>query len=220
MREKVKILMIDDHPSILEGYQLLIEKSGLDYDIHFWKAKSCDQAWEILKTNERPFHIVLLDICMPPSSKYSFINGEELGIKIRERYTSKIIVLTSLSDEKRISNILHNVKPDGLIIKTDVTKHTLSKSISAVLSGNSYLSEKMLKVQSNLTNSGKDCLDVYDIKILSLLSKGEKTKNLPNYLPFSLSSIERRKKKIKLYFGLETNSNYELLDRAKSHGFI
>jgi len=51
------------------------------------------------------------------------------------------------------------------------------------------------------------------------LSKGVKTKNLVQYINLSLSAIEKRKKNIKLQFGIEGDSEILLLE-AKKRGFI
>ena len=53
-----------------------------------------------------------------------------------------------------------------------------------------------------------------------LIAEGFKTKDLPKYIPLSLSAIEKRKASIKKQLILESGSNKELLDSAKSLGLI
>lgn len=213
--------MIDDHPPILEGYQLLIEKNNWRYLFEFYKAYSCDQSLQILNASAKNhFDIILLDINLPSSEKHFLVNGKELGLKIRQEFKSKIIVLTSLNDAERITNILVSLKPEGFIIKSEITGDVLLNSIDSILAGKSYLSDKVIKIKSSSNISANNCLDKYDLKILYYISRGEKMKNMPTHLPLSLSSIERRKRKIKLYFGIEDASDLDLLEEAKNKGFI
>lgn len=221
LKKKVRILMVDDHPPILEGYQSLIGNRNVSCDFEFFKAYSSDQSIQAIISNKKyPFHVVFLEINLPPSEKYGFINGEELGLKIRKISDSRIIVLTSLNDSERILSILNNLRPEGFITKTEITRDVLLAAIDSVLSGRMYLSDKILKVKSSMNFVENNCLDRFDLKIIYFLSKGEKMKNMPAHLPLSMSSIERRKRKIKIYFGVEDASDLELLALAKKKGFI
>jgi hypothetical protein len=53
-----------------------------------------------------------------------------------------------------------------------------------------------------------------------LIAQGIKTINLPNFIPLSLSSIEKRKANIKKQLILNSGSDKELIDIAKKLGFI
>jgi len=63
-------------------------------------------------------------------------------------------------------------------------------------------------------------LDSNDRKILYLLSKGYKTKDLPREIPLSLAAIEKRKKIMKEAFQVEVKSDLALVNRAKDIGFL
>ena len=52
------------------------------------------------------------------------------------------------------------------------------------------------------------------------LSRGIKMKMLPGILPFSLATIEKRKRQMKLNFGIEDGDDRSLLDKAHEYGFI
>jgi len=62
--------------------------------------------------------------------------------------------------------------------------------------------------------------DDNDSKILQLIAQGIKTINLPDFIPLSLSSIEKRKANIKKQLILNSGSDKELIDIAKKLGFI
>lgn len=212
--------MVDDHPIILKGYELSLNEFSDNYIFEFYKAQNSVEAVNLIEQNEPDFfHIVFLDIRLPVNNDYALINGEDLGIKIRKTTNSKIIVLSSIGDTQRIYSILNNLEPDGYIIKTETTPEILLDAIDAVLNDRNYFSSKIKKLK-NVQNSENPTLDVYDIKILYFLSVGEKMKNLPDFVHLSIASIERRKKKIKAYFGNKEASDRQLIEAAKEKGFI
>ena len=90
MVEKIKILMIDDHPMIIEGYQntlLYTKKDHQELEIDI--ANNCDEAIHLMDKsikNERPYNVLFVDISLPPSSDGSMSSGEDLA-----EYARKIL---------------------------------------------------------------------------------------------------------------------------------
>ena len=68
--------------------------------------------------------------------------------------------------------------------------------------------------------SQKKILDHLNRKIITLLAQGIKTKNLPNYLNISISTIEKRKANIRYYFNLEKGSDEDIIREAKRLGLV
>lgn len=87
------------------------------------------------------------------------------------------------------------------------------------LNDQTYYSEQTNRLIAH--NTGDDLfLDSSDIKILYHLSKGALMKNLPKYVPLAMATIERRKKRLKMLFGITDGTDRELLDIARANGFI
>jgi hypothetical protein len=63
-------------------------------------------------------------------------------------------------------------------------------------------------------------LDVFDKQILFHLSKGVKTKDLPTYIPLSLSAIEKRKLNIREILEVPGGTDVDLIREAKNKGVI
>ena len=110
MSQKIRILMIDDHPMIIEGYQntLLFTKKEsqiLEIDI----ANNCDEAVAFMDKSvekENPYHVLFVDISLPPSKDGSMTSGEDLaGYARKVLPKSKIIILTMFNESFRIHNI-------------------------------------------------------------------------------------------------------------------
>ena len=62
--------------------------------------------------------------------------------------------------------------------------------------------------------------DEHDSKIVQLIAEGLKTKDLVNYIPLSLSTIEKRKANLKRQLIFEGGSDAELIERVKKMGLL
>lgn len=217
--------MVDDHPVVLDGYELLIRRHGPNHNFNLERALSCRQALsQLRKRSKNYFDIVILDIRLPISKDNPDVGGHELGLKIRAMFQTKIIVVTSISNPTRLRNINSTIKPDGFLTKSEVNDQVLFESIVTVLNGNFFYGHKIKTINTmNSPAKGEQNinLDIHDLKILGLIAQGEKMKNMPKYLPLSMSSVERRKSKIKDFFGLTgKSSDRELLSEAKRLGYL
>ena len=70
MTTQLNILMVDDHPIILEGYQNVLmatKKPEYEYLIH--TANTCDSANQLLQksVNSHPYDVCFFDISLPVS---------------------------------------------------------------------------------------------------------------------------------------------------------
>ena len=63
-------------------------------------------------------------------------------------------------------------------------------------------------------------VDDINRKILHLLSQGIKTRSLNEYIPLSMSAIEKRKKQLKLLFSVSDGKDESLLKEAREKGFL
>ena len=118
MQETIKILMIDDHPMIIEGYQNTLqftkkEDQLLQIDI----ANNCDEAVAFMDKsvkNNNPYNVLFVDISLPPSKDGKMNSGEDLAIYARHMLPkSRIIILTMFDESYRIHNIIQTIEPEG-----------------------------------------------------------------------------------------------------------
>lgn len=212
--------MIDDHPTIIEGYKKILSNKK-DLKLQILSAKDCDQAirqFNRAKTNEG-FDVFFIDIQIPASSDGSLISGEDLALKAKENFpNAKIIILTMIDNVDRLQNIINTVPHDSILIKSDTTAKVLRFAFETVLKGEKYYSKTVKNLKNRIIQNDY-ILDENDMKILHHLSKGVKTKNLTQYIDLSLSAIEKRKKHIKLIFDV-VGDDEKLLLEAKIRGFI
>ena len=221
--QNFKILMIDDHPMIIEGYQntiLSIKTNKQEFDIDI--ASTCDMAIEFMKKSlkNKPYDILFVDIKIPPSSDGMITSGEDLAKYARKILpNAKIIILTMYNEAYRIHNILKTINPEGFLIKSDLTSKELANAFLSILENPPYYSSTVNSFLRK-TMTSDVFVDEKNRKILHLLSQGIKTKNISDHVGLSLSSIEKRKKQSKLLFSVGDGQDETLLKKAREKGFL
>lgn len=221
MKQSKRILIVDDFPMTVQGYTISIENGEFDYSVEIEGAHSCDEVLHKMLLHKNNFYdMVLLDINLPASKDHFAVSGEDLGFRLRTNFPyTKIVVHTGISDMQRISNIFKTFNPEGFLIKSDIEPDILLEAVSTVMAGESYYSKRTnsLMGQSGFNNMHIDSLNR---KILYYMARGEKMRELPKYIPLSMATIERRKKNLKLLFGIPEGNTKALLDIAREKGFI
>lgn len=219
MKDRVSILMIDDHEPILEGYKTIL-KSKTTFKMKIAFAKDCDQAiHRIVKSKiSNPYDVIFLDIQLPQSADGKYTSGEDLAFFIKEELPkTKIIVLTMFNEAYRLLNIISNIPCNAILVKSDVVGKTIVNALEKVLLGGEYFSKTVKIVKSQIIEYNEK-LDENDRRILYFLNKGLSTKELPKHIELSLSAIEKRKRSMKQMLNVSNNS--QLLEEAKKRGLL
>jgi len=116
MNQIINILMVDDHPIIIEGYQnTLMATKRNDQTLTIDTANDCDTANILMRkaVREKPYDVLFFDISLPASSDGLLSSGEDLAKLARQLMpNSKIIILTMFSESYRIHNI---IRPSALM---------------------------------------------------------------------------------------------------------
>lgn len=226
MKQIFKVLIIEDHPIIIDVYKRVlkqISESNKVYGFEIDSTNNCDSALEKIEietaTQTGGFDLIFLDIRLPESNDSVIKCGEDLGVKIRNDYDVKIIVSTSYRDAYRVSSIFKSVNPDGFLVKNDLTNQILTEAIKTVVSEPPFYSKTIMKILRK--QSANDfVVDHIDRKILYELSNGTKMNELPKILPLSIAALERRKRILKDVFDVGGKGDRDLLILAQEKGFI
>lgn len=222
MTKKVKILMVDDHPSMIEGYKIILSYNDLGYEIETTSAFNCKDAYDVIvnPSKKNYFDIVFLDYSLPPYEEKNINNGEDLALLIKKQSPiTKIVILTSHIETLILYNIIKRVSPNGLLVKSDFTADELLKAFEAIINEEIYNSATVKSSLKELL-SKDNYLDDFNRQMIALLSQGIKTKNLPQHMNLSMSSIEKRKVQIKLYLNIEKGTDEDIIREAKKRGLI
>ncbi|MCL6218816.1 response regulator [Zunongwangia pacifica] len=216
----IKILLIDDHPLILEGYQNVLSRLEIP-EINFIVETSdnCEQAWQKIVSDN--YDVVFLDINFPVSNNSKFISGEDLGAEIKKEFGNniKLVILTVIEDPLRVQNILRNVNPDGFLVKGETNSEELITCLKKIISKPPFYGATISKIlQSGVMNP--QVIDEIDRQILHQLSLGTKTKDIPQHVHLSLRAVEDRKRRLKDIMNVQQGGNKALLEKARKSGYI
>jgi DNA-binding NarL/FixJ family response regulator len=220
----IRVLAVDDHKMTMLGYKFILEGTvfngfnvTLDIENSFATGKAKILAASKAKED---YDILLLDIQLIAEKGEIPYTGEDLGIFARKiSPESKIVFMSSFSDNFRINSILKTVNPEGYMVKTEINEDTLKDMVEVVLTTPPYYSTKALvAIRNKISND--IFLDDTDKKILYYLSIGYKTKDMVPHVSLSISAIENRKRHLKDVFGVGKENDHALLHTAKEKGFI
>ena len=217
---KVTVLIIDDHPPIIEGYKSILSYNPYGYNLEIQTAFSCESAYQLISTTETPFDVVMIDYTMPPFPERNIHCGADLVPIIRQYLPeTKIMMLTSHSESLLLLKVLKEGNPEGLLVKSDILADDFLVAFDAIVRGENFYSSTVISLKKELKESDK-VLDSYNRQIIMLLSQGIQTKNLPDYLNLSKSAIDKRKVIIKEFFDIEKGTDEDILREARKQGYI
>jgi len=222
MVKKINILIVDDHPFIIEAYKNTIAGyHPSQFEFHITQANDCKSAYEIITDpNMLPYDVAFFDISMPAYKEKNILSGEDLAKLMKNILPAcKIILLTMHTESLKITNIIKTINPNGLIIKNDLTFDELLTAFDKILKGENYYSQTVVKFVSQHA-TGNNQIDEVDQIILYHLSRGIKTKNIPLYTSLSLSTVEKRKVYMKTIFKIKDGNDEDLIDEARKRGLI
>jgi len=220
----IRILAVDDHEMTTMGYKFILEDTEFDdFKVFVDTAKTFDAAVEKIENSVNSFHydILLLDIQLSQAVEGPAKTGEDIGIFARKVIPkTKIVFMSSFSDNYRINSILKTVDPEGYMVKTEIDQKSLQAMVLTVLNNPPYYTQKALAAIRKKMANDDIVLDEKDKKILHFLSIGTKTKDMVNHVSLSLPSIENRKRHLKSVFGVEKQNDQALITESRNRGFI
>ena len=218
----MNILLIDDHPMTVEGFMnaLLMENFIEDKPI-FTKAHSCKEGYDILVKalhSQMHFDLVVVDQGLPAYLEKGIGSGSDLALLVKKNMPyCKVAIITAHTEVIIIYDIAKKVRPDGLVIKNDITPDNLQFIVSEILKGNQYHSP-MVKSCINEIWKKELMVEDYNRQILLYLSKGFKIKELEPIIFLTTSAIQKRVIRMKKAF--EVTDDNGLVKEAIKQGFI
>ena len=221
MKTNYKTLIVEDHVLTAHGIKRVLTKitetTGTTFKFHF--ASKCSQAITILKS-EPLIDLVFLDIKLPKEPEIGMFSGKDLGVKIRKLYpNAQIIVLTAYNQPIIIIRIIDEIAPEGLLVKGDTKVEELVSGIERALRNPPYYSSTVMEIITNRVSSSLK-LDKLDIQLLTELNKGHTLKIIGELISISQSAVSKRKRKLKLRFGVPDGNDRDLIKKALLLGVI
>lgn len=184
--DKINILIVDDHPVVIEGVKTLLKDVAL---VHV--AGSCNDAASARKfLQENDVDILLLDINLPDT------NGMDLCLELKKKNKDlKIIALSNYSERSMINKMIEN-GASGYLLKNAGSKE-LEDAIITVLDDKHYFSSEVTKkLLEPAGNSILPKLTRREKEILKLIAEGEPSSTIAEKLFISLLTVETHRRNI------------------------
>lgn len=220
----LNILIVDDHPMTVDSYVNLLSYGEFQENKpDFIKSHNCEDAY-----NKIIFHLkqninidlALLDINLPPYKPLNINNGIDLAFLLKEKLPNcKIVLLTMRSEPLTVDKIIKGIQPEGFVSKSDINFELFPVICKNIINGEIFRSNTIVESQRELFKKNINW-DNHDNQILILISEGVKTVNLPDYIPLSMSAIEKRKANIKDQLLKGKGSDKDLIEKAKDLGLL
>ncbi|MFD2892158.1 response regulator [Flavobacterium chuncheonense] len=221
-QKTIQILMIDDHPSMIEGYKSILAYNELGFQIEVTPAYDSKTAFEILTSNlnANKFDFIFIDLSLPVYEEQNIKSGEDLAVIAKKQFPeAKIAIITSHAEAFILFNIQKHINPDGLLVKSDFTAEDFLNAFEDMVNGEKYLSKTVKEAIKDLI-SNKKFIDEINREIIMLLGQGVKSKSLPNYINLSMSAIDKRKTQIRDILQIKNGNDEDIVREAKKLGFI
>jgi DNA-binding NarL/FixJ family response regulator len=193
-KEKIKILIVEDHPLMRQGIKRMIEKEP-DLAV-IAEADNINDAIKILADHDHD--IAIVDITL---------DGELSGIDLIKNITkrkikTRILVLSMHSEILYIERAI-KAGAHGYLTKNEAPQ-ILIEAIRSVYSGETYISNKISGKMINKllhNDSDSEMIDIEkmsnrEIEIFELIGKGCKTGEIAKKLNLSTNTIESHRKNI------------------------
>lgn len=215
MSNDIHVLLIDDHPIVLDSYQMAFEISlHTEQTLHFHKVLNGDACEALLGNNPPYFHFAVIDFQFPASANCPFKNGADVAHWLRVYQPDcKLVFITMLSDPKWALHILKSIKPEAFVMKSEIHFKLLQQLWVQLQQGVHYYSPEVQRIKEADIRSHWNPDDI-DVAILRCLQQGLMTKEMPEHIPASLSTIEKRKAAMRQYLDLPKASDAALVQWA------
>jgi len=207
-RLKIKVLLIDNHPLVLDGLKAVLET----FD-HIEVAGTAGLAQTGLDIGRQVLpQVVLMDINMP---KLSGIDAIEL---FRNELPQARVVMLSMHESREYisSSVMHGAA--GYILK-DVSTDEIVSAIETVAGGGTYFSSGVFDaLMGERVEEGSDPLTPRERDILGLIVAGRSNREIAEALGISSATAETHRKNLKKKLGIATTAG--LIRYALDHGIV
>ena len=209
MSQKVKLVLVDDHPLVREGLVNLIAQEA-DLQI-CGEASNEPQALEIIRTVQP--RVAIVDISLENGS------GIELIKSIKDLFPAVTVLVLSMHDEALYAERALRAGARGYIMKREAAKKVI-QAIRCVLAGQFYVSDKIAALMAERFVEGRPAeivspieqLSNRELEVFQLLGLGHNTRQIADHLHVGFKTVQAYSARIKEKLGLANAT--ELLREA------
>ncbi len=193
----IKVLLVDDHPLVLEGIAAIIGTySHIDV---VGAAASAKEALYLAEKTEPD--VTMMDINMAGT------NGLDAIELFKEQHPKTRIIMLSMHDNREYISTSVMYGASGYVLK-DVSTNEIISAIEAVAAGGTYfssgVSDVLLKHEQAQKSTGP--LTTREQAVLILVAEGKSSKTVGETLQISTRTVETHRKNIKKKLSISTTA--------------
>lgn len=205
------MLIIDDHPIVLEGSKALFQ--GLD-NMYIETESKPEQVLNSLQQTR--FDVFLVDVNMAP------IDGISLAANIKAIQENALIILYTGDDIRSYYSLILDKKVDGVLSKT-ASREKVIQTIRSIVQGDfvlstdflDYINHKMQKMQNKHTVLK---LNIKEKQLMTLLIEGYTNRMIAEKLGVTPRTVERYL--TQLFTVLNVPSRWEAIELVKEKNLL
>ncbi len=202
----MNILIVDDHPLVIEGVKALL--TDHPYIVQVGVAMNAYDALEYLKQSS--VDIAFLDINLPD------ISGIDLCKKIKTEFPNvKCLALSTFTERSYVSRMIQNGAM-GYLMKTS-TKQEFYEAIKQVMAGGMYMNVNFSELSAT-PHKPVPFLTRREKEVLELISEGFTNHQIGDKLFISVLTVDSHRKNLLTKF--EVNNTAALIKLAAQSNLI
>ena len=213
MSQKIKILLVDDHPLVREGLANLIHQQP-DFEV-CGEAGNEPEALELVSTVQPA--VAIVDITLENGS------GLELVKSIKALHPAVKMLVLSMHDESLYAERALRAGARGYIMKREAAKKII-QGIRSVLAGQLYVSDRIMAAMSEKFVAGGaaagaspvEQLSNRELEVFQLLGLGHNTRQIADHLHVGFKTVQAYCARIKEKLQL-ANANELLREAVRWH---
>lgn len=191
MRQKIKILLVDDHPLVREWLTNLLNQQA-DFSV-CGEAGGAPEALQLIDTTCP--HIAIVDISLASGS------GLELVKNIKAGHAGVAVLVLSMHDEMLYAERALRAGAGGYIMKSEATQKII-QAVRSVLGGEIYVSAKVAALMARKFIGGKsgntiEQLSDRELEVFQLLGQGLGTRQIAEHLHIGFKTVQGYTARIK-----------------------
>ncbi len=204
----MKILVVDDHPSVLEGIRSVLAREIRDAEVEV--AATAQEA--TAKCNRDRFHVVVLDMSLPGRS------GPELIAELKRLQPETSILVYTVHSEQQFGVRSIRAGADGYLTK-DRAIQELLEAVRALLKGKKYITPELAVALADAVSGPAEPLTLLsdrEMQVLRMVVRGASTSDIAAKLNLSVKTVSTYRSRI--LEKLRLSSTADLVRYALQHG--
>ena len=174
----IEILIVDDHPPVRQGLELLLPRQGFRI---VGSAGSAREGGRMIRAR-RPA-VALVDIDLGDGS------GTDLAVAIRNEGIATAVVLCTGSIDNAVIDAAVDSGARGIVLKSSPIEH-LADAIRAAAAGREYVDRLIAQLPGRSGGQGAAIISKREAQVLGMLSQGSTTEQVAHELVLSPETVQ------------------------------